>query len=573
MLRRFIASVLLGSLTVLLLAAKPAYQILGLELSSFPGRESLVIRVSPGVSLPAKVSMNASAPAVSFLLDDTGADNISAPRGLSLVSGVELKQEATGTRVRLTLADSKLADQQRLRVSQPSDHLIVVEVFSDTRASVAPKTQPAAHAKTPAVKSKTGTYSTASAPAEVKTLDLRKADPQRVLGLAASTGLLKLDGPSYVGTENMGEVAVKPAVQGLQSWGRSTPPGELYLSGTPEQIADFARRADLKLLGNQPTLQQVWEANRPKHGARPGGKPMAAGRGAQYRNTNGAGVYGQYTLPEFPDMEQQLSDVRINLDASQGFNLYQFLMYLSQISGISIIIDPYWFDDPTGNRPWREPLDPGLGGDEDGGPGFRPGDIFDPVAGGAGTVVGNFDNMPFDQALNMVLSTHGLVKVVYRNPSDPYAKPVIMVTSKERLEQELQGTNSVNMNQFHYADPTQVRDILGNIGELPSQTQGWYMYSGNGNGNGGGGGQGGGGGGGGQGGGQGGGGGGQGGGGGGGISGYLDTAKSGLLVYRGSSRQPIMDRVVNALDGGHVVVRVLLTPEQDGQYVTALSLP
>jgi hypothetical protein len=380
-----------------------------------------------------------------------------------------------------------------------------------------------------------------------------------VLGLAAATGLLKLDGPSYVGTEDMGEVSVRPAAQGLSSWGRETPPGELYLSGTQQQVSDFLARANVQSLGNQPTLLQVWEANRPKPG-RGVGKPMAAGRGAQYANPGGRGAaYGNYNLPEFPGADRQLSDVRINLDASGGFNLYQFLMYLSQISGISIIIDPYWFDDPTGMRPWREPLDPGLGGDNEGGPGFRPGNVFEPQLGGAGTVVGNFDNMPFDQALDLVLGTHGLVKVVYRNPSDPYAKPVIMVTSKERLEQELQGTNSVNMHQFHYADPQQVYDVLGNLGELPSSIQGWYMYQGNGGGNGGGGG------------GQGGGG--QGGGGGGGLQGFIASAKSGLLVYRGSSRQPIMDRVVNALDGGHVVVRVLLAPEQGNQYVTALTLP
>jgi hypothetical protein len=382
----------------------------------------------------------------------------------------------------------------------------------------------------------------------VKTLDLRQADPQRVLGLAAATGLLKLTGPSYVSTQGLGEVSMKKAAFGLVNWGKATPPGELYLSGTPEQIGAFLKSANAQALASQPTVQQVWEANRPKP-AKTG--RMAVGRGTPANTGN----YGNYTLPPFSDAASQLSDVRINLDASGGFNLYQFLMYLSQISGISIIIDPYWFDDPSGQRPWREPLDPGLGGDGEGGPGFRPGDVFEPGFAGTGTVVGNFDNMPFDQALDLVLGTHGLVKVVYHNRTDPYAKPVIMVTSKERVEQELQGTNSVGLNQHHYADPDQIHDILGNVGALPSTTQGWYVYQGGGNGGqGGGGGQG-------QGGGQ----------GGGGIN--LATAKSGLLVYRGSSRQPIMDRVVNALDGGHAVLHVLLTPEQGNQYVTALTLP
>ena len=63
---------------------------------------------------------------------------------------------------------------------------------------------------------------------------------------------------------------------------------------------------------------------------------------------------------------------------------------------------------------WREPLDPGLGEGNAGGPGFRPGNVFEPQLGGSGTVVGNFDNMPFDQALDLVLGTHNLKKIVYR---------------------------------------------------------------------------------------------------------------------------------------------------------------
>jgi len=106
---------------------------------------------------------------------------------------------------------------------------------------------------------------------------------------------------------------------------------------------------------NQPTVEQVWEANRPPSRADwQDGGPGAARQPAR-------GNFGSYTLPPFGNAEEQLSDVPPSTwNATGGFNLYQFLMYLSQISGISIIIDPYWFDDPTGNRPYPRAARPGA---------------------------------------------------------------------------------------------------------------------------------------------------------------------------------------------------------------------
>jgi hypothetical protein len=197
--------------------------------------------------------------------------------------------------------------------------------------------------------------------------------------------------------------------------------------------------------------------------------------------------YGTYELPTFEGEKNQLSDVRVSLNASTGFDVYAFLMYLSSISGISIIIDPYLRDDPTGAL--RQPKDPGFtpgGGDV--GAGFRPGSIFDPQLGGSGFVIGQFNDIPFDQALDLVLETQNLRKVVYRNPNDPYAKPVILITSKERVEQELQGQNQIDLYQLHYANPNQIYQILYQLRLLPSVTVGWYVYSGGGsNSNGGGG--------------------------------------------------------------------------------------
>ncbi|MBN1966080.1 MAG: hypothetical protein JW910_15630, partial [Anaerolineae bacterium] len=168
--------------------------------------------------------------------------------------------------------------------------------------------------------------------------------------------------------------------------------------------------------------------------------------------------YGTYELPGFEGEDEMLSDVRVNLNAAGGFSLYQFLMFLSSISGISIIIDPYWLSEPFGGN-GRPPQDPGYLPGDQGGAGFRPGNVFDPQLGASGSVRGNFDNVPFDEALDIVLSTHQLKKVVRRNENDPYGKPIILITSKERLEQELAGQNEIDLYQLHYADPDQIYDI------------------------------------------------------------------------------------------------------------------
>jgi uncharacterized membrane protein YgcG len=213
---------------------------------------------------------------------------------------------------------------------------------------------------------------------------------------------------------------------------------------------------------------------------------LAKARDDAYRygdNARASGdAYGTYKLPGFPGEEELISDVRVNLQAAAGYSLYQFLMFLSNISGISIIIDPYWVDEPFGTTR-RDPPDPGYLPGGGAGAGFRPADVFDLQLGvGSGSVRGRFDNVPFDQALDIVLSTHNLYKVVYRNEEDPYSKPIILITSKERLEQELPGQNEIDLYQLHYADPYQLYDILAQLNLLPSLTVGWYVYYGSGGG-------------------------------------------------------------------------------------------
>ena len=236
---------------------------------------------------------------------------------------------------------------------------------------------------------------------------------------------------------------------------------------TPEQMAgpmSYSNPQDI------PSVEQILskaraDAYRYGHNAREGGD-----------------AYGTYDLPGFEGEEEMLSDVRVNLEAAGGFGLYGFLMFLSQISGISIIIDPYWLSEPFGTTT-RPPQDPGQLPGQGGGTGFRSAGIFDPQLGtGGGSIVGRFDNVPFDQALDIVLNTHNLKKVVYKDENDPYAKPIILITSKERLEQELPGQNEIDLYQLHYADPWQVYDILEQLNLLPSVNVGWYIYQGGGSG-------------------------------------------------------------------------------------------
>jgi hypothetical protein len=260
-----------------------------------------------------------------------------------------------------------------------------------------------------------------------------------------------------------------PAPQAGSTMGTPTANGSGYDIPAPKGIGGES--------GAVPSVQEVLAANARDNAHRYGDNARSAGD-----------AYGTYELPGFEGEEEQLSDVRVNLEAAGGFNLRGFLMFLSQISGISIIIDPYWVQPPTGITN-RQPMDPGELPGGQGGPGFRPANIFDPPLGtGGGSVMGRFDNVPFDVALDLVLDTHNLEKVVMRDENDPYAKPIILITSKERKEQELPELNEIDLYQLHYADPFQLYEILYQLQLLPSITTGWYIYRGGGGGTGGGGG-------------------------------------------------------------------------------------
>lgn len=183
---------------------------------------------------------------------------------------------------------------------------------------------------------------------------------------------------------------------------------------------------------------------------------------------------------DLPDMEKRdpLSDILVNLDASNGMSITNALNLLSNISGISIIYDPYTFDEPTGSRrPPKGSLGGGSQSQSDAG--FRDSGTFNPgvrIDTAAPAVFGNFKDIPFTQALDIIVTGNNLKWIV--KPSDnPNAKPIIYITNRERLEQEIRGTNIVFPYQLFYADPNRVTALLDAFDALPSRTQGWYIYS------------------------------------------------------------------------------------------------
>jgi len=143
---------------------------------------------------------------------------------------------------------------------------------------------------------------------------------------------------------------------------------------------------------------------------RPGSqRPLAGGRGRQDNQSSSA--YGNYELPRLP--YPHYSDALVTLKV-RNTDFREVLWLLSEIGQVSIMLDPYWDDEPTGSR---RPVGGGANGDTpggDAGPGFRPGSEFGgPQAPreGTGNLSLDFKNVPFDMALDLVLQSVGLVKV------------------------------------------------------------------------------------------------------------------------------------------------------------------
>lgn len=580
----------IGIALVLMLApftagAGYSQQIVDARLVSLADRDVLVLRGDASMPAVSSYKRLNEQGALSFLLRHLSfADTVVPDGSTALISRVTMDEtNVTGTTVTVFLANSELLDPAHFRFSQPSRGVVMLEVFPTIDALesaglpadadlIAP---PQAPVPTPEAEPPIETEPAVAFDTDalgIPTVDLSVSDSARVLGLAAATGLLDMAGTALVATENKGELSVKPAGQSIVSWATTTPPGELYLSGTPDQIANFLKRAQPEIIAQQPTVMQFWQANLPSKRNFPAlGASTSVATRQRVKDDPYAGLYYASTSPD----RSVLSNVRVTLPAMNGVDLIDVLNYLSLISGISLIIDPYTFDEPFGGtRPPKVPEGEESSSSE---PGFRPAGEFEPHSFGSGTVIGNLNNVPFDTALRIILELHGLEYVIYNTGGDSsggsrygklansgsgdrYSKPVILITSRERLEQELAGQNEIDLYQLHYADPYQITEILDNLNMLPGTDSGWYIYRGAGGGFGGG---------------SGGSGGGAGGGGGGGAGGggafSNATPDIGILIYRGSTREPVESAVSQAVADGESIVRVLLNPEDSGMFVTGFA--
>ncbi len=132
---------------------------------------------------------------------------------------------------------------------------------------------------------------------------------------------------------------------------------------------------------------------------------------------------GEYELPPFP-YRYKYSDALVSINLVNT-DFRDVLMLLSEIGNVSIVLDPYWSDPPTGGR--RRPGGPGStggagagggaggaeGGQGGGGTGFREAGTFQAQLPrpGTGNLTLNLENVPFDLALDLILTAVNLEKI------------------------------------------------------------------------------------------------------------------------------------------------------------------
>jgi hypothetical protein len=153
-----------------------------------------------------------------------------------------------------------------------------------------------------------------------------------------------------------------------------------------------------------------------------GARDVAGGGAASPAQDDKANQPGAYALPKFRPVHY--SDALVTLNVHNA-DFRDILFLMSRIGNVSIMIDPYYDDEPTGSK--RSGKGGGTGGQgqgsgEQGGTGLPdqngPGQA--PV-NGTGYVTLNFKDVPFDQALDLLLQSAGLVKAdVY--PNSPLAQ-------------------------------------------------------------------------------------------------------------------------------------------------------
>jgi hypothetical protein len=186
---------------------------------------------------------------------------------------------------------------------------------------------------------------------------------------------------------------------------------------------------------------------------------------------------------EFPAMEpskdaNNVSDSIVSLNFVNA-QFIDVMMILAQQAGVNFVLDAYWNQQPTGHSRNRPPGGPGGGGENPSG-GFQPGGGWNPALSGNGSVTIFLQEVPFDQAFNLLMKANNVDYKVYRDTPD--SEPLLFLSTRERLETEL-GLGVVMSYTLHYIPPDVALDFLYRMDLIPSSSGfGFWRYGGGGSG-------------------------------------------------------------------------------------------
>jgi hypothetical protein len=463
-----ISFVALASLTAFAMPAK----LTGLETAVFADREVVVIRHSGDVSASPRYLYDLEKGTLTITLTNLDVpDTRIIDAKQKMLQSVKLEQVKGANQARLTLVikDRAVIDRQLFRYGDYTQSLLLVELFPSGED---PKNEPAVAdlegmlKKSPEDRAKSPLVGRLE-PKQMLTVN---GKPNQAIGLMEKSSLINLDTKLTIVSDQAGTVSSDQGSRGIKAALDENAVSEVVFIGPKGKIQE-ARSflASTRLSQTARTLGASTEQSMP-----PGGN---GGSDSEYPIMTPGTQRDPFDMRQ--NLKNQLSDILVNLPATGGYNFYGVINLLSQMSGISIIIDPYLVDPPTGSRRPNLLEEPGGGGgDGQGGPGFRDAGGFQAInlRGATNTVIGNFENVPFDTALQIILEAHNLEYIVFSTPETEYTKPVILISSRERIEQEIFGANEIDLYQAHYADPQQLYSILDNMGLLPSRERGWSVY-------------------------------------------------------------------------------------------------
>ena len=120
---------------------------------------------------------------------------------------------------------------------------------------------------------------------------------------------------------------------------------------------------------------------------------------------------GDYELPPF-ERRYKYSDTLVSLHV-KGASISGVLEFLSLVGNVSIVLDPYWNQQPTGGG--RPPIESGGSAGGGGAGGIGTGGGGAGFGGfGQGLISVDIDDVPFDFALDLIITSAGLKYVEIR---------------------------------------------------------------------------------------------------------------------------------------------------------------